>query len=308
MPDLTPHIHDTRDIKHAQDTGILSRIHEIRPEESLSQFAERIKTRIWGKSGIEITNSNQAQMPENTSGTLRSELEASPRSSKSGTEPSQERPADGGGSPFFRWVQSDHPFQSGQPVRHEGVLEGTEKSTGGRQINITSILRNEERSVNSKETFLVYTLRDKDGVVRYVGEASGEGTPAEVMKGRIMKGHDAIRDHSDLVEARIEMVQSNKAANDAAEGLLYSFYQVPKPLGKKLSKAGGANKNALQLYNKDPILSSKPEKIQHPDHKRSQPGSPRPFKPLPEGKKTISEKIEAFMLNHFGFLPKGRRQ
>lgn len=187
-----------------------------------------------------------------------------------------------------RWVPSDHPFQSGQPVRHERVLKGTETSTGGRQIDITSILRGEDRANKGQRTFLIYTLRDKDGVVRYVGGASGEGTPDEVMAGRISRGHDAVKEHPDLVEARIEMVQSDPAANRGAEEALYSYYQVPEPrkIGEKnLSKAGGANKDGSQMYNKDPILSSKKSKIQ-----------------------TGLKKIEAFVINRFGFLPRGRRQ
>ena len=74
QPDPTPYIHDTRDLKYAQDTGILSRLHEIRQGESLSQFADRIKTRIYDKNGVEITNSNQAPMPEKTNGTPSPEL------------------------------------------------------------------------------------------------------------------------------------------------------------------------------------------------------------------------------------------
>ena len=75
QPDLTPYIHTTDDYKYAHDTAILSRLHEILPGESLSKFANRIRTRILDKNGVELTHPNQPPTSENTGG---------------GTKPSQE--------------------------------------------------------------------------------------------------------------------------------------------------------------------------------------------------------------------------
>lgn len=46
-PDPTPYIHTTGDRKYALDPVILSRLDEIRQGESLSEFAKRIKTKMW---------------------------------------------------------------------------------------------------------------------------------------------------------------------------------------------------------------------------------------------------------------------
>jgi hypothetical protein len=177
------------------------------------------------------------------------------------------------------WVPSNHPFQSGQSVHHERVFKGTKSSTGGRQIDITSILRDENLANKGKKLFIIYTLRDKNGVVKYVGKASGEGIPSQVMTGRISSGHDAIKNHSDLVEARIELLQNTEAANQAAEDILFAYYKM----------------KGLHLYNKTlHILSENPKRIQHPDDPRSQADHPKPY-PSPTGRNgTVAQKIEAF--------------
>jgi hypothetical protein len=65
---LFPHIRDTRDYKYAQDPQILSRLAEIRQGESLSEFAKRIKTRVWDKNGVELTGPNQPPQKPPTGG------------------------------------------------------------------------------------------------------------------------------------------------------------------------------------------------------------------------------------------------
>jgi hypothetical protein len=73
------------------------------------------------------------------------------------------------------------------------------------------------------------------------------------MLGRIRKGHSTVREHPDLVEARIEVVRSTQPASQASEDALFLYYQS--------SKAGGANKDGPLLYNKTRnILSDRPEK------------------------------------------------
>ncbi|NJL61142.1 MAG: hypothetical protein HC903_04030 [Methylacidiphilales bacterium] len=49
------------------------------------------------------------------------------------------------------------------------------------------------KAENRGRTYLTYTLKDKDGGVRYVGRASGRGTPEQVMSGRISRGHDMLK-------------------------------------------------------------------------------------------------------------------
>jgi hypothetical protein len=194
--------------------------------------------------------------------------------------------------PSHSLVPSRHSFQSGQPARVVGIFKGTETSTGGRDVLLTSILKNEDkvtvanRAARGRETFLTYTLRDGNGEVRYVGKASGIGTSEQVMAGRLSKGHDTLKKHPDLVEARVEAVQSNKAANAGAEDVLYSYYQIPNPgvvSGKKL--AGGANRGGQQLLNKTNPQSSLLAKIRNPYKYDT---------PRPGGKMSIFDIILAF--------------
>jgi hypothetical protein len=162
-------------------------------------------------------------------------------------------------SPYSsRWVPSKHPFVSGEPVRLEKVLKGTGFSTSRRKIYITSILRDEYKDNKDEKKFLVYTLRDKDGVVRYVGSASGLGTPDEVMAGRIGRGHKPIQKYSELVEARIEIVLSNKDDMSAAEDVFYLYFESVEAGG-----LGGPNGDGEKLLNRTKILSSKPSKIEN---------------------------------------------
>ncbi|MBD2080440.1 hypothetical protein [Leptolyngbya sp. FACHB-17] len=64
---LLPHIQDTRDLKYLNDPSILGRLDEIHPGESLSEVAKRIKSRVWGKNGAELTDPAQPPTFENQS-------------------------------------------------------------------------------------------------------------------------------------------------------------------------------------------------------------------------------------------------
>lgn len=100
----------------------------------------------------------------------------------------------------------------------------------------------------TKKTFITYTLRggDENGAVRYVGRASGRGTPEQVMEQRLSKGHKIFKAHPEL-KPRIEAIQGNRSANHGAEDVFYEYH-----------KREGAD-----LYNnpKSPPLSNLPLKI-----------------------------------------------
>lgn len=115
---------------------------------------------------------------------------------------------------------------------------------------------NAVKDAKATKTYLTYTLKDSDEVVRYVGRASGKGTPQEVLAGRISKGHHVLQSNANL-KPHLEAVQGNRAANRGAEDVLYSRYQVPNPNqinGKTL--APGANKGGQQLLNETNPLSN----------------------------------------------------
>jgi hypothetical protein len=123
------------------------------------------------------------------------------------------------------------------------------------------------KNLKAPKTYLTYTLRDSDGVVRYVGRASGKGTPEKVLGGRISKGHDVLKENPGL-KPRIEEVQGSRASNRGAEDVLYSRHQryVNKKKGETLQApdgtklAGGANRGGQQLLNKENPLSNIPWK------------------------------------------------
>jgi hypothetical protein len=168
------------------------------------------------------------------------------------------------------WVPSAHPFRSGQPVRLERYREYSEnrkilKYAGGRKIHITSILTDEDRAnkrCQNEQKFLVYTLRDKDGVVRYVGKTSGkEKTPERIMHGRIRRGHETIDEHPELVEARIETVQCDSKSNSGQEDILYWYFEARERGGR-----GGADGNSKPLLNKKTPLGERTEKGRETAH------------------------------------------
>lgn len=95
------------------------------------------------------------------------------------------------------------------------------------------------------KTYIAYEFKDVNGDVVYVGRASGKGTPEQVMKGRLAKGHDVFEGNPGL-KYEVHSVQGNAAANKGAEGVIY----------KQRLREGA------KLLNdpKCPPLSSKPEK------------------------------------------------
>ncbi|HIK17150.1 MAG TPA: hypothetical protein IGS53_17935 [Leptolyngbyaceae cyanobacterium M33_DOE_097] len=96
------------------------------------------------------------------------------------------------------------------------------------------------------KTYITYSLRSADGAVRYVGRASGRGTPEQVMRQRISKGHKVANANPHLTP-KIEALQGNRSANMGAEDVLHEYH-----------KREGAN---LLNDPKSPPLSSLPRKI-----------------------------------------------
>jgi hypothetical protein len=88
-------------------------------------------------------------------------------------------------------------------------------------------------------------LKDVDGNVRYVGRASGVGTPDEVMAQRIQKGHDIMKENPSFVPEVIDQ-QLSPDANKGAEKTWHDYYK----------------KQGADLLNdaKTPPLSDKPSK------------------------------------------------
>ncbi|MDP2270158.1 MAG: RHS repeat-associated core domain-containing protein [Archangium sp.] len=96
-----------------------------------------------------------------------------------------------------------------------------------------------------ENTFLTYEFYNASKEPVYVGRASGPGTPQQVMKGRLAKGHDVFDTNPGLTP-KINAVQGNKLASQGAEGVLYE---------QRL-------REGAKLLNdpKSPPLSSKPSK------------------------------------------------
>lgn len=109
------------------------------------------------------------------------------------------------------------------------------------------------QSQKETKTYITYVLKDANGEVRYVGRASGIGTPNEVMEQRIAKGHDILTENPGLKPQVID-TQTTEDANKGAEGVWYDYY-----------KKQGAN---LLNDPKSPPLSEKPEKAEKSQQKK----------------------------------------
>jgi len=74
------------------------------------------------------------------------------------------------------------------------------------------------------KTYITYVLMEAGGDVAYVGRASGVGTPEQVLKSRLSKGHDVYDSDRTLVPEVID-TQNSADANKGAEKLWYDFYK-----------------------------------------------------------------------------------
>jgi RHS repeat-associated protein len=108
-------------------------------------------------------------------------------------------------------------------------------------------------------TYVTYELKNAKGEVVYVGRASGIGTPEQVMKDRLAKGHDVFDANPGLTPA-VSAAQGTSAANKGAEGVLYEqrlkegaqLLNDPKspPLSAKPSKAAAVRRK-IDAYHED---------------------------------------------------------
>lgn len=127
-----------------------------------------------------------------------------------------------------------------------------------------------KKLLDNAKTFITYTLRDANGNVRYVGLASGIGTPDAVMAERIRKGHKPLENNPHL-HTHIEGVQSNALSNQGAEDVLYGRHQATSPDNNKIVRApgrkgvgiqDGANTGGRQLLNGQTPTSRDPKKAE----------------------------------------------
>jgi hypothetical protein len=130
-----------------------------------------------------------------------------------------------------------------------------------------SALKVEKSAPSTSKTYITYTFRDGENV-RYVGRASGKGTPEEVLAQRISKGHRIAKNHPKLT-AQVEGlpgaigVQGSRSANKGAEDVLYSYHQTR---GDKIvngqTVTGGASRGNQPLLNRTNPLSNIKRKIE----------------------------------------------
>ena len=147
-------------------------------------------------------------------------LASSPAKSRSST--SRQRPESTGSG-------NEEPSQ--EPNEKPGSSLGDEKA----QSALDKVTRR----------YITYVLKDENNNVRYVGRASGFGTPDEVMKGRIKRGHKIAKANLNLRPEVIDE-QSSPDSNLGAEKLWYEYYK----------------ENGASLLNspQSPPLSGKPSK------------------------------------------------
>ncbi|WP_156398071.1 MULTISPECIES: hypothetical protein [unclassified Duganella] len=115
------------------------------------------------------------------------------------------------------------------------------------------------KTVVKPKTFITYEFKNAAGEVVYVGRASGKGTPEQVMKQRLAKGHDVYDANPGLIP-EVRATQGSASANKGAEGVLYeqrmregaSLLNDPKspPLSSKPAKAAEVREK-ISDYSED---------------------------------------------------------
>lgn len=95
-------------------------------------------------------------------------------------------------------------------------------------------------------SFVTYVFKNADDQVVYVGRASGQGNPAQVLQGRISKGH---AHYNDQLVAEVVDVQKTKLANQGAEEF---FIQGYRELGMPVTNID----EALSFANTDRTIKS----------------------------------------------------
>jgi hypothetical protein len=262
----------------AASTGSGSRSLSRRRAENTSVSQSTVNT---GRDRSSQTNFSRrtAQPPDARTSSLPSRLNsqtsrsnAISRQTSSTNQNSRRGPVPTGGSgnnlepPTGRFTRSPNP----EPIRSAPFQIQNRNVTYGSNVS-------EAAMANGR--YFSYTLRDANGNVRYVGQASprrrGNQGSETVFRGRMgSRGdHDILDLHSDEVaEIRIEGFHGNSAASSGAEDVLYSRYQTrtPSPVQyttrrgrvRERQLQGGANENGLQLLNRTNPRSTRPGRLQ----------------------------------------------
>lgn len=96
------------------------------------------------------------------------------------------------------------------------------------------------------QSFVTYVFKNANDQVVYVGRASGQGNPAQVLQGRISRGH---AHYNDQLVAEVVDVQKTKLASQGAEEF---FIQGYRELGMPVTNID----EALSFANTDRIIKS----------------------------------------------------
>lgn len=96
------------------------------------------------------------------------------------------------------------------------------------------------------QSFVTYVFKNANNQVVYVGRASGQGNPAQVLQGRISRGHDH---YNDQLVAEVVDVQKTKLASQGAEEF---FIQGYRELGMPVTNID----EALSFANTDRTIKS----------------------------------------------------
>lgn len=85
-----------------------------------------------------------------------------------------------------------------------------------------------------EDCYITYAFKDASDRVVYVGRASGQGNPIEVLNGRIAKGHEHFNPN---LKAEVVAIQSSKSVSQGAEEF---FIQGFREEGAKLTNIAEA--------------------------------------------------------------------
>ena len=103
-----------------------------------------------------------------------------------------------------------------------------EIATGAKILRAANRLRKAERAAKDAqkaETFITYAIRNERKEVVYVGKTRGVGSPEQVLKTRMRRGHDHyFPEQGDVPEVIAQ--QGNKHANAGAEDVWYEYHRL----------------------------------------------------------------------------------
>ena len=93
-------------------------------------------------------------------------------------------------------------------------------------------------SARNGESYITYVFEDKAGNTVYVGRASGKGTPKQVLRARIRKGHKHWKPEQGYKKKVVDVQKSLDACQGAEDVFIQGYRELGAPLTNKIEALG----------------------------------------------------------------------